>query len=341
MMLVSFPVGLYTVFAGHLSSNYTSSTAIYAINIDVLFSSLQIPVAGTLGALFVVCTLLYALFLILAIRQGAGLTRSLRGAASRGYEALFSNPLCAMMLLLGATSLVTLIVDTGQNGLGVSTGSLNGDAFSLLVDFTLAPLLEEVSFRLIMIGIPVLVLGLIMFRDFSPGGIGKALWRPSSLWDVDESEEGEIIHSSFETTGPSLFPAQAQRSLKVKAIKPVVYVFVALSSVMFGYAHYASGAGWGPGKISEAALAGLALGYLYVKYGFHTSALMHWSIDYVGSVFSFFAQAAWGVPWTSNTGNPLDYIPTIVIVVLLGVPGTLIVVNELLKSGLHGRLGRP
>jgi len=48
-----------------------------------------------------------------------------------------------MTVLLGATSLVTILVDTVQSGAGVSTGSLTGDTFSLLVDFTVAPLLEE------------------------------------------------------------------------------------------------------------------------------------------------------------------------------------------------------
>ncbi len=336
MMLVSFPVGVYTVFGAHLSNNYTASTPIYGINLDVVFTSVQVPVSGNLGVLFLVCSVAYLACVILALKQGIGFWRSLRGAATQGYEALFTNPMAAMMVLLGATSLVTLLVDTAQNSAGISTGSLTGDPFSLLVDFTLAPLLEETSFRLIMIGVPVLVLGLVMFREFSPRKIVKALWRPSSLWDADEADDIETV-ASFETTGPSLFPARAEDSTKIRAIRPVVYAFLVLSSIMFGYAHYASGSGWGPGKISEAALAGLALGYLYIKYGLHTSLLLHWSIDYVGSIFSFFAQAVWGVPWTSNTGNPLDYIPTVVIVFLLGGSGTLIVFNELLKRVLKGK----
>ena len=79
------------------------------------------------------------------------------------------------------------------------------------------------------------------------------------------------------------------------------------------------------------------LGYLYVKYGFHTNVLLHWSINYVGSIFAFFAQGVWGVPWTSNTGNVLDYLPTLEIVILLGIPSTLIVANELLKGALGTR----
>ena len=336
MMFVSFPAGLYTVFGTHLSSNYTASTSVYGLNFDAIFATIQIPIAGNLGDLFVLSLLIYLGFLLLAAKQGSGLLKSLRGATSRGYEELFSNPLAAMTVLLGATTLMQVVVDTAQSSAGIQTGSLAGDPFSLFVDFTTAPLLEESTFRLIMLGVPVLILTLLILRDFSPVKAARVLWRPSAAWDVDETEEVPTTRS-FEGSGASLFPSSD--SLKVRAVKPIVYVFLALSSVMFGYAHYASGSGWGPGKITEAALAGVALGYLYVKYGFHTNVLMHWSINYVGSVFSFLAQGLWGVPWTSSTGNFLDYFPSLEIIVLLGIPSTLIVASELFKSATRRMRG--
>ncbi len=333
MMVVSFPVGIYTVFGGHLSDNYTASTPVNALTYDFSFGSVQLPVDSNLGGVFFGFLVIYAGFLLLAARQGAGLSRALRGVASNGYLALFSNPLAALTVILGATTLMTTVLDTVQSNAGVQTGSLSGDPLALLVNFTIAPLLEESTFRLIMLGVPVLLLGLLIMRDFSPMKAARALWRPSSAWDVDEVE-GEEIPRSFELHDPSIFPGASSGSLKARAMRPIVYVFLALSSVSFGYAHYASGSGWGPGKISEAALAGIALGYLYIKYGFHTNVLLHWSIDYVGSVFSFLAQAVWGVPWTSDVGNPLDYIPNVVIIFLLGVPSVLLVANELMKGAM-------
>ena len=336
MMFVSFPAGLYTVFGTHLSNNYTASTAVYALNWNFVFATVPIPIGGNLGDAFVIFLAIYFVFLVLAAKQGVGLLRALRSSIAQGYDALFTNPLTATCILLGATGLVTVLVDTLQSNAGISTGTLSGDPFSLLVDFTLAPLLEETTFRLIMLGVPVVVLSLILLRDFSPVKAARVLWRPSSFWDVDETEES-YSPRTFNDTGPSIFPEHSEDSLKVRAMKPVVYVFLVLSSVIFGYAHFASGAGWGPGKISEAALAGLALGYLYVKYGFHTNVLLHWSINYVGTIFSFLGQGLYGVPWTSNTGSYLDVVPTVEMVFLLGVPSTLIVLNELLKRLLGAR----
>ena len=329
MMLVSFPVGVYTVFATHLSNNYTASSAIRAINYELFFSNIQIPVSGTLGGAFIVASAVYLVFVVLAAKQGTGVLRSFKQSLSSGYGALFTNPLAATLILLGATNLVTLVVDTAQTTAGVSTGSLSGDPFTLLVDFTLAPLLEESEFRLILIGIPVLLIFVVMTRTFSPRRLLNVLWRPSAAWDTDETEE-DSAPASFQTTGPWLFPPGSD-SLKIKAIRPVILVFLVLSSIMFGYAHYAAGSGWEPGKISEAALAGLALGYLFIKYGFHTNVLLHWSIDFVGTVYSFFGQGVQGVPWTSSAGSWLDVVPTVDMVFLLGVPSTVIVGAELLK----------
>jgi hypothetical protein len=336
MMLLSFPAGLYTVFATHLSSSYTASTPVLGIDYDFEFATLQIPVAGNFGELFAVISAIYLGFLLLAASQGAGLLKALRASISGGYSALFTNTLSATLVLLGATGLVTVIVDTLQSDAGISTGSLTGDPFFLLMNYALAPLTEETTFRVIMIGVPVLALSLIMFRDFSPVKAARALWRPSSVWDVDE-EDGVVTVHSFKEATPSLFPASSSDSLKVRAIRPVVFAFLFLSSFIFGYAHYASGAGWGPGKITEAALAGLALGYLYIKYGFLADVLLHWSINYVGSVFSFLAQGLYGIPFTSSTGSYLDVVPTLDIVFLLGVPSTLIVANELIKRFSSGR----
>ena len=329
MMVVSFPVGVYTVFGTHLSDNYSASTPVYSVGYDLLFATVEIPLVGNFGSVFVVLSAIYLGFFLLAARQGAGILRALRASASEGYDALFTNPLSAMVVLLGAVSFVTILIDTFQTNAGVSTGSLAGDPLLLLLNFILAPLTEETTFRLIMIGVPVLVLSLIILRDLSPLKVAKALWRPSSVWDVDEEGETGTVRS-FEKTSPSLFPRDHSDSLKVRAIKPVVYVFLVLSSFIFGYAHYASG-GWGPGKVSEAAFAGLALGYLYIKYGFQTNVLLHWSVNYVGSIFSFFGQAVYGVPWTSNTGSYLDVVPNIVVVYLLGVPSTFVVATELTK----------
>ena len=54
--------------------------------------------------------------------------------------------------------------------------------------------------------------------------------------------------------------------------------FLLISSTIFGLAHVSS---WGWWKFFPAFLGGLALGYLYLKYGLHVSILFHFANDFV------------------------------------------------------------
>lgn len=304
MIIASFPVGLYVVFGSfgkNLSNSYTAASPTGSLAWDAVFFVLQIPVAATLGTLFAGVSLVYFLFLVLAGRQGPGFVGAIRSARREGFGALLQNPLAGTLVFLGATSLATVALDTLQTGAGVPTGSVSGDPFALLIDFAVAPLLEETTFRLVMIGVPVAAV-LLVARGSLATAL-RCLWRPSAAWD----------------------------SKIASPIRSVAYAFLVISSLLFGYAHYAANSGWEIGKISEAALGGLALGYVYIRYGFHTGVLLHWSIDYVGSVYSFLGQAVWGVPWTSSTGSLLDVVPGVLMIFVLGLPSLLIVLNEILK----------
>ena len=70
MMLVSFPVGLYTVFGTHLSSNYTASTPITAVTYNFVFGTVELPFESNLGGLFLFVSVIYLGFLSLAAWQG-------------------------------------------------------------------------------------------------------------------------------------------------------------------------------------------------------------------------------------------------------------------------------
>ncbi len=53
------------------------------------------------------------------------------------------------------------------------------------------------------------------------------------------------------------------------------------SSAMFGVAHYLGG--WGEWKIPAAGIAGLAFGYLFLKYGLAASITLHFIFDYLSA----------------------------------------------------------
>ena len=55
-------------------------------------------------------------------------------------------------------------------------------------------------------------------------------------------------------------------------------VLIFASALVFGFAHMS---GWGLWKVLPTFISGIALGYLYVRFGVHISIMMHFAIDYM------------------------------------------------------------
>jgi hypothetical protein len=316
LLVASIPFGTYAIFSPHLStSGYTYQTQTSGIPVYVGLIALELPLTPTFGALFLFLTALYSVFIALAAVQGGGFVRALRSTSREGIGALLRNPLSATIMILGATLLATIILDLFQTSVGVPAGGLSGDAYELLVSFTLAPLIEEVGFRFFLIGVPLFVVLLLTRTDLARAA--RSLWRPSAAWDA-RSDEPEGV--------PTFGVA-----------KPLVYLLMVVSSVLFGLAHFLSGSGWDVGKVSEAALDGFALAYLYVRYGLHAAIIFHWAVDFASNGFAFYGQAAYGISWTANSVYSL--VPTVDIVILAGVPGLLYLVNLMLRRLMSRRAG--
>ena len=316
MFVLSIPYGTYAIFSPHLSTSvppYTYETQISSLPIYIGLFAVSLPLNPSFGLLFVSLTALFSLFIALAFVQGGGFVRALRSASREGVGALLQNPLSATIMILGATLLATILLDLLQSSVGVSTGGLSGDPYGLLVSFTLAPLIEEVGFRFFLIGVPLFIVLLATRSDARR--MLKALWRPSAAWDGEAGEE----------------PNEAASA----TLKLLAYFLIALSSILFGLAHYLSGAGWDIGKVSEAALDGVALAYLYVRYGLHASIIFHWAVDFASNAFAFYGQAAYGVSWTSN--SVYSAVPTLDIVILVGLPGLLYFVSLFFKRVINTR----
>ena len=63
-----------------------------------------------------------------------------------------------------------------------------------------------------------------------------------------------------------------------------------ISSVLFGLSHFSYGGGWEVGKISLAAIAGVALGWLYITRGLFVSIALHWCFNYFLTTYYYVDQ---------------------------------------------------
>ena len=99
----------------------------------------------------------------------------------------------------------------------------------------------------------------------------------------------------------------------------VALILVVFSSVFFGCAHL----NWGLWKILPTIIGGLAMGYVYMRYGVHASILMHMMVD-VGALFTFYNMTALSA-----------LLP---ILMLLSIPGYVVYGRRLGRAYKEGRL---
>ncbi|MGI0092459.1 MAG: hypothetical protein ACREBS_12200, partial [Nitrososphaerales archaeon] len=242
--------------------NYTTSTIGHGLTLFALLYTFVVPVTFNLGQLFLLLWTVYVVLFAIALNGPVrNLYNAMKSAGRRGIGALMDNSMFALLIVFPVVLWATVLLALIQQAGGVSTGNLPAaDPLLQFVELAIAPVREEIGFRVIPIGIAVLAV-LFLQGKFRDGLL--SLWHPARYLKKNDS------------------PARYKRHVYL------VYAMIAISAVSFGLAHVLLGAGWGPGKILDAAVAGVALGGLYYLYGLPAAILLHWSIDYFLTVFTF------------------------------------------------------
>jgi len=294
VMLLAFPAGVYTYYFTRLSANFSAASPVAGVYLFVGPSVVLLPVQTTLGAIFMFLTVVYALMFVLAAYQGRGIITSLKSAFKEGFGAFFSNTLLASTVAISFLIFTVVEFDQFETSSGVPIGNISGDALQLFTQLALAPLREELGFRMVIIGL----LAVVACVGLPWRTVLKALWRPSVAY---EGREGDRVTTY------------------------ILLVGMSVSAITFGLAHILSNSGWEIGKLPVAVYAGYVLGYLYYKYGFHVAVLAHWGTDYLSTAFAYMGQGAPSGSLASNVGNWLDNFLSIDMVYLMGFASFLIV----------------
>lgn len=294
LVLLALPAGIYTCFFTQLSGNFSAGSQVLGLYLFVGPAAVLLPVETSLGSVFVTLTVIYAAMLLLAALQGRGLFSSFRAAYKDGFSVFFSNTLLVTMVAIGFFVFTVVLLDTAETSSGIPIGSLSGDPFRLFNELAIAPLREELGFRVLIIG----VLALVACVGLPLKTAARALWRPSVI--------SEVRGRDAATTG-------------------LLVAGLVISAVTFGLVHVLSNIGWEIGKLPAATYGGFVLGYLYIKYGFHVAVLTHWGLDFLSSVFYYLGQGAPTNSWASNAGYFLDGVLSLDLVSMFGLACFLLV----------------
>ena len=246
LLVISFPIGIYIVFETDIGDDINYDYPVTHLDIFRETSFYQSSFELSIGDVFVILWVFYlAIFVFSILGPKQNFLKSISSLISRGEYDVKVNYMFAMTKWLSILVLISALINFIQESFGIITVPPLGD--NHLIQFfyvSLAPLLEEFVFRILLIGIPLFVLysGRASFSYFL-----KCLWTPSSLNILDSKK---------------------------------AFFVIAFVGIAFGFAHIAFGDSWTEGKFAQATAGGIILGYVYFRYGFVASLLIHWATNY-------------------------------------------------------------
>lgn len=246
MMVASYPLGALAFYNGNLGKSYTPASISEKLFAFIFGLPVAIPINVSFSDAFAANLFLYAIMFVISARwPRAPITSVLRGKSKPLENPLIAVAVFFSIILLGVNSLVRL-----QEMIGISSGGLkDADQLLLFIQATLAPFREEIGFRLSIIGV---------FASIAAFSKGKGV---SSLYCLFLPKK--LLNSNDRRGSTALW------SINIA------------SAIYFGVSHliYEPNV-WQMGKVSESIVAGLAMGWIYIEYGFFTAVLLHWAFNY-------------------------------------------------------------
>ena len=251
-MLLSFPIGPYIIFNSDTDDEINYEFPLQEFDLFLAGLSFSIPIDFVLGDAFVIFWSIYAiLFSIAMLGPKHNLLSSVSNIVTKGKINDEENYLVSIIKWFSILILVSGIINYAQEIIGITIEPPHSESkLMLLFDVTKAPLIEEIAFRTLLIGLPLFVM-------YSPKSslrhFFKAMWHPS----------------------PNLHVLDHKR----------VIVLVAVVAIFFGISHIISGEPWSGGKVAQATAGGIILGWIYFRHGLLPAILIHWATNYF--IFSY------------------------------------------------------
>ena len=251
LLLVSFPIGIYVVFETDVGDDINFEYPLTHLDLFAGTEFYQVPLDVSIGDAFVVLWAFYLIIFVIAIFGPKNdFIKTLSPIISSGKYNTRVNYMIGITKWFSILILISTLINFIQAGFGIEI--VPPLAENDLIQFfyvTLAPIVEEFGFRLFLVGIPLFVM---YSAKSSLKYFVRCLWSPANL-DIYDAKKAFLL---------------------------IIFV-----GVLFGFAHIAFGDSWSAGKFAQAAASGIILGWVYLRYGFVVSLMIHWAANYF--VFSY------------------------------------------------------
>ncbi len=248
------------------------------VPVELFLTLLIIRLPSNLFVVTLVSIVVYLVCFLVAFTQRESFVDEVKSLFGGRIPRRRVNWMVAMPLLASTLLLMVLIITLLQDAAGLSSGSLYNPNSpppdsALFANLAYAPVAEEVGFRITGLGFFVALVVLFLKGSIHPPGAPRPVLSAALLSLVSPD------------LGKSLAGLPNVRNNGLKGIHWFEWLGLGVTSAFFGIAHLLGGADWGIGKVTTAALSGLALGFAYLVYGAYASILLHWFFDLYLSVF--------------------------------------------------------
>jgi len=252
LMILSFPTGAYLIFNSEIGDNITHEYPMDSLSLFLAGIGFEIPVQFELGDGFIV---IWCIFLILFTAAIFGPKKNfvavLQSMISEGSYKIQDNYIVDVIKWFSILVIVSAGIIAVQEFVGISIEQPEApNQLIQFFDISLAPIIEELGFRVILIGLPLFMLysHKSSFKFF----IKSLWWTWKNLRNVNMKKELSVI---------------------------------VIVGILFGAMHIFSDEAWSTGKLAQAIASGIIIGWVYFRFGFIPAVLIHWATNYF--IFSY------------------------------------------------------
>ena len=252
LMVLSFPTGAYLVFNSEIGDDITHEYPMDSLSLFLAGIGFEVPITFELGDGFVViwCTFLI-LFTVAILGPQKKFFTVLQSMMSEGRYKIQDSYIVAVIKWFSILVVISGSIIGVQEFVGISIEQPEApNQLIQFFDISLAPIIEELGFRVVLIGLPLFML---YSHKLSFKFLVKSLWWP-------------------------------QKNLRNVNMKKALSVIV-IVGILFGAAHIFSDEAWSTGKFAQAVASGIIIGWVYFRYGFVSAVLIHWATNYF--IFSY------------------------------------------------------
>ena len=281
VMILSFPIGLYVMYNSDVGKELNYQYPINGLDMFLGDIGYKVPISFEMGDAFVITwTIFLILFTISYFGPENSLLKTLSNMMSREVKRFQGNAMVNMMAWFSILILSSVIIDAIQQSFGVTMDApASSNDLVRFFQLGISPLTEETGFRVLLIGVPLFFMysHIASWKTFV-----KSLWRPSKYLSISDYRKSMIL--------------------------------IITIGLLFGVAHIISGTPWSPGKVTQAAMAGIIIGWVYVRYGLAPAILVHWATNYFLFSYLFFLSNLSQSSAINDSSNPFSNTLEVILV---------------------------